>query len=225
MSEKILSVEQIEAIVFQSVELYPSEQIKIAQAIHDALPEPVSVEELVDYIKDVIEGRNSVIGCAQDIQKFTSAGAVARIKELEKKIEDLEGFETIRTLIAELNEYKKANGQNKNTIKNAIARIDTLTAQLEEMKSEFAKLQDPTAVWVNICRGTIAKPSQLEYLEKQLEEMTRQRDVATDGLMKAQSWFEEYAISHEAKGKMDKANRNRERQLFCLKAVNEATHD
>ena len=52
-----------------------------------------------------------------------------------------------------------------------------LATELEAAQKELAKLQDPTAVWVNILRGTIKAPEWLKDcrgLEQQLTDKTRE---------------------------------------------------
>jgi len=51
----------------------------------------------------------------------------------------------------------KAN--DGNLLKEAATQLDALSARVKELEADHALLTDPIAVHINMCRGTISKPS------------------------------------------------------------------
>jgi len=145
MSEKALSVEQIEKIIIGCYDKQYDRDSEIeheqAKAIHDVLPELVSVEELADILQKSQEGfhrqdAKQINNCsmhdmwkrekqfiAKAIQPYTSSAMPERVKELEADIEKFKAN----------NRYQRGyhDGQIAEYSKST-ETIRTLTAQLAD---------------------------------------------------------------------------------------------
>jgi hypothetical protein len=123
-----------------------------AQAILDMWPDEAERIKEIAEMFGVCDGGQYINDWKTVAKKYQAQAE--RIKELEARVKFLEKT-TKGSRVVELEDMMNADRDVIIELKETIA---TLTAEL-------SKLQDPAAVWANICRGTIAKPSQQELVE------------------------------------------------------------
>jgi len=92
------------------------------------------------------------------------------------------------------------------------------------MRDEFAKLQTPAGVLVNMLRGSIARPELRTVLHAygmlaEYDARAEALKVARDGLERAAGWFRGYGEGHAKKGDGDKDQRNFDRAIACDSAI------
>lgn len=96
--------------------------------------------------------------------------------------------------------------------------LERAVKERDEALAEVARLR----AWIEAVRNNSALMAHAISERDRADKTERERDMARGAVLCAAEWFKGYADGHEAKGDLDKAKRNRDRENAMREALKDS---